>query len=252
MKLKLGKMTGREVAEWMGISYDGTYRKNPTKYVQRLEDYCEYEQVRGGVVIKEIYLYEYNKDLKAKLTETYLRALQENNNIISLTGLESTEQVSTYNGRKIRNKLFGDKPTNIDPNAHGLIGSRERIWAIKLGENRYRDFTEEEEELFDILIGQDYIDKLTPAAVKAQQLILQCCIKEGYTAAEYQEQLTKTKYNFFNDVIVKFRELTGYQISSPTRHEIVSDWTWECPEEEEEYKKFLYNLVTELQNHEGA
>lgn len=249
MQLRLGKMTGRELAEWMKISYS-TYRNNPTKYIQRLEDYCEYEQVRGGAIIKEIYLHEYNKNLKTDLTKIYLEALQECNNVISLTGLEATKSVSTYQSRKIRNKLFGDKPKNLDKNAHGLIGSRERIWAIKLGENQYRDFTEEEEELFDVLIQQEYIDKLTPEAVKAQQLILQCCIKEGYTAEQYQEYLTNSKYNFFNDVIVKFRELTGYQIGSPTRHEIASDWTWECSEEEQEYKNFLYNLVVELQSRE--
>lgn len=29
-KLKLGKMTGKEIAEWLGIKHT-TYRQNPTK-----------------------------------------------------------------------------------------------------------------------------------------------------------------------------------------------------------------------------
>lgn len=41
-KLKLGKMTGKELADWFNISYDGTYRKNPSKYILRLNGYCEY------------------------------------------------------------------------------------------------------------------------------------------------------------------------------------------------------------------
>jgi hypothetical protein len=28
-KLKLGKMTGKEVAEWLGVKYESTYRNNP-------------------------------------------------------------------------------------------------------------------------------------------------------------------------------------------------------------------------------
>lgn len=69
--LHLGKMKGQEIAEWMGISYDGTYRKDPSKYIKRLEDYCEYEQVRGGVVIKKIYLYKYIKDLRVEYTKCF-------------------------------------------------------------------------------------------------------------------------------------------------------------------------------------
>lgn len=245
MKLKLGKMTGHEIAEWMGIAYS-TYKRSPTKYIQLLEDYCKFQQVWGGVVIEEIYLYEYRKNLKLELTETFIEVLCENNGVLALSGLENTGKMSTYHGRKVQRRLFGDKPTNLDASAHGLLGTRERVWMIKLGENQYRDFTPKEEELFDTLIEQNYIDKMTPAAIKARELILECCVREGYSASEYQEMLTKRKYNFFNDVIVKFRELTGYQIGSPTKHEICADWCQECSEEDLEYKEYLYNLLTEI------
>lgn len=245
--LKLGKMKGQELAQWMNISYS-TYKRCPAKYISRLDDYCIYEKIRGGVIIKEIFIYKYNKNLKAEQTKIYLAALKENNNIISLSGLEKTTGLSTYQSRQIRNKLFGEEPININPEAHGLIGFRERIWAIKIDENQYRNFTKEEEELFDILIQQNYIDKMTPEAVKAQQLILDCCVKEGYTAEKYQEILTERKYNFFNDVINRFRELTGYQIGSPTKHTVAITWSWECPEEEEEYKEYLYKIIAELEN----
>lgn len=36
MELKLGKMSGREIAEWLGISYNSTYRNNPTKQIEKL------------------------------------------------------------------------------------------------------------------------------------------------------------------------------------------------------------------------
>lgn len=66
MELKIGKMTGQEIAEWLSISYDGTYRKKPKYYIARLKDYCEYKPIRGGVIIKEIYISKYNKNLKAE------------------------------------------------------------------------------------------------------------------------------------------------------------------------------------------
>lgn len=43
-QLRLGKIKGQEIAEWMNISYN-TYRNNPTKYIKRLEDYCKFEAV---------------------------------------------------------------------------------------------------------------------------------------------------------------------------------------------------------------
>lgn len=59
MKLRLGKMTGQEIAEWLSISYNSTYRNNPTKQIEKLGGYCEYKQVRGGVIIDKIYMDTY-------------------------------------------------------------------------------------------------------------------------------------------------------------------------------------------------
>ena len=63
MELHKGKMTGVEIAEWLGISYNNTYRKNPKKYIARLEEYCIFEIIRGGVIIKEIFIKVYDKNL---------------------------------------------------------------------------------------------------------------------------------------------------------------------------------------------
>ena len=39
MQLQLGKMTGHEIADWLGIAYS-TYKRNPTKQLQKLNDFC--------------------------------------------------------------------------------------------------------------------------------------------------------------------------------------------------------------------
>ena len=54
LELKEGKMTGQEIAAWLQIEYNGTYRKNPTKQLEKLKDYCDYEQIRGGAIISNI------------------------------------------------------------------------------------------------------------------------------------------------------------------------------------------------------
>lgn len=246
LQLKLGKMTGRELAEWFHISYN-TYKKSSEskqRYLFKLKDYCLYEQVRGGVIIKEIYISEYNKNLKAEQTKKFLFSLNKHNNIISLTGLEEEDDISYYHSRQIRDKLFGKEPTNINVGARGIIGTREVIWAVKLGTNEYRKMTKEEDELFNVLINQEYIGKLTPEAVRAQQLILNYCSKEGMSVKEYQELLTEQNFNFFNDVIVKFRDITGYQIANPNEYTIGQEWTWD-ESESEEYRAFL---AKELKN----
>lgn len=249
MELKLGKMTGQEIAEWFKISYN-TYKKsakNRQKYLERLKDYCSFEQIRGGIIVKEIYIFKYNKNLRAEQTKTFLFALKEHNNIISLSGLEEEKDISYYHSRKVRDKLFGKEPININPASRGTIGYREIIWAIKLGTNTYRKMTQEEDALFDALIKQEYIGKMTPEAVKAQQLILDYCVKEGMTAEEYQNLLTERNYNFFNDVIVKFKEITKYQIANPNEYRMGAEWCWD-ENEDEEYKAFLRQLLTQLRN----
>ena len=60
-KLKLGKMTSQELAEQMGIKYT-TYRKCGKKYLSQLDNFCDYEKVYGGVMIKEIYQDVYDKN----------------------------------------------------------------------------------------------------------------------------------------------------------------------------------------------
>ena len=56
-------MTSQEIAEWMGISYKGTYANNPKKYLIQLDNFCDFEKIYGGVIIKEIYQSVYEKNM---------------------------------------------------------------------------------------------------------------------------------------------------------------------------------------------
>lgn len=236
-------MTGQELSEWFGISYKSTYCKKPSYYIKKLANYAEYEQIRGGVNIKEIYVPVYNKKLKFDQTKTYLTNVIKEKGIISLNGLKKTTGLSVYHSRTIRNELFGGKPTNIDPAARGKIGARAQIWAIKLGPNSYRRLTAEEEELFNNLIEKEYLNE-TPEGIKQKQLILNYCIQEELSAEDYNDLLTENNGNFFNDVLQKFKMITGYQITAPTEHVILQSWGWDA-DLDENYKTFMIKILKE-------
>ena len=105
-----------ELASWFKISYD-TFRRNAAKYYFILEDYCLYEKVHGGIIVETIMVERYDKNLVKKLDFIYLDNLIQHNNLISMTGMESETGNSRYQCTKSRNKMFGDKPINKDPNA---------------------------------------------------------------------------------------------------------------------------------------
>lgn len=54
------KVSSSELADWFGIAY-GTYRNQRKKKLEELKDFCDYEEVYGGVIIKEVYFDEYYK-----------------------------------------------------------------------------------------------------------------------------------------------------------------------------------------------
>lgn len=243
MELKLGKMTGHELAKWFNISYN-TYSKNAEtrhNYLNKLHEYCDFDEIYGGVIIKTIYIAKYSKNLKLKTIKIYLENLKQHDNIVSMSGMEAETGISCYCLTQVRDDLFGSMPTtNTKQCVSGKIGFRELVWAIKLeGPNNYRELTPREEELFDSLIDQNYIGKLTPKVVKEQQLILDYCAKEGKTVQEYQEILATRNCNFFDDVIQKFKTITGHQLVRATKHHIGSEWTW-C---EFDYKDIVKNLI---------
>lgn len=214
--LKIGKMTSQEIANWMGVSYKGTYANNPKKYLAQLDNFCDYEKVYGGIVIKEIYQDTYDKNIEEKYDRMYLESLIKHNNLITVSGTAEEQEVSRYQMTKSRNRLFGDKPANINLANKGLLGQRTTIWAIKLeGINSYRMLTKEEDELFDALINKIY-GNIKGEQVKALKLLEKECAKQNMTIAQFQEIRKEKGLDFFSEVIQKFKNITGYQLVSAT------------------------------------
>lgn len=86
-ELKKGKITSKKLAEWFGISYS-TYRKHKKEKMQELESFCDYDEVYGGVLIKEIYSPIYVKEIDKIDDETFLREVRKTGNMLSsVTGI---------------------------------------------------------------------------------------------------------------------------------------------------------------------
>lgn len=246
MELKLGKMTGKEIAAWLGISYESTYAKKPAKYIERLMDYCEYEQVRGGVIINKIYIPVYNRYLKTEVEKTYVQELTRRSNIISMTGMAETTGHSRYLNTRARNHLYGNEPTNVNANAHGLLGSRELIWVIKLeGANNYRELTDKEQELLNALVTQVY-SNVTEDQVSATAVLLQYCVDENKSAAEYQTLLKDNNLDFFGNVVLRFKEITNLSLALGTKHTNGRTFD-EAYAEEKEYREMLIKEIAAIE-----
>lgn len=241
MELHLGKMSGQELAQWFNIVYT-TYKRNPSKYIAKLDDYCKYTPVRGGVIIEEIYIATYDKKINKKIDTIYVQALAKHQNIISVSGTEKETGVSSYLLTKSRNRLFGDQARNIEnQNISGLLGYREIIWVIKLpGDNNYRRLLPEEDELFNSLIMQTY-SNIKVDKIKASAVLLDYCVKEGLSAECYKNLLEQKGLNFFSRVIDTFKTLTSNQLVAGTLHTITQEFN-----EETNYGNYRLLLLEEI------
>ena len=248
-KLKLGKMTGKEIATWLGISY-GTYSNNPAKQLSKLNFYCSYEQVRGGVIISEIFKEVYDKRYNRLVSAAYIKEVQ-NNSLCSVSGVSQKYGFSTHTVAEVRNQLYGDKPIEIDSNAQGELGYRTLCWAIKLeGPNNYRYMTDLEEEKFNGLISVVY-KNIDPEILAKKELILQYCIKHNLSAATYQDIIDSKNMNFFQDVVLRFRSETGLMAVQISDHQ-TQPWNKEASDKrkEEILKSTLEDLDRYLATYE--
>lgn len=234
-ELYLGKMTSKEIAEWLGITYN-TYKKNVKKHLEKLDGFCDFEQVRGGINVKEIYISIYDKNLSKKVDTCYLKEVKQNKGLATVSGVAEKYGFSKWQVTKSRNKLFGEMPLNFEENiAKGMFGYRNMIWAIKLnGDNNYARLTQDEEELFNALIVRDY-GQTDVEQIKQKELLLDYCVKHDLKAAVYKDLRQKSGLDFFAGVCQDFFRLTGgRRLVRVNEHEITVE-----TEEERRY----YDLI---------
>lgn len=215
----------------MGLSYN-TYRNNIDHYLEKLENHAEFEKVYGGVIITKIYYPIYNKKLAYENDLLFLKEITEcNDGLSTLAGMArkyqdkfnkdiSLKTIIRYFTQS-RNKLFGEIQDKKQLKSQGIAGSREYIWAIKLSNyNEYRFMTEEEEKLFNDITKEVY-SKIEPKQIQQLHLAKEVYNEGGISKQQYEDYCHDNELNFFENVILRFKEKTGLQIVCANRYVVL-------------------------------
>lgn len=234
MELKLGVMTSEELAQWFGTTTAENFSKHKKRFLEKLKPFANFIPIRGGVEITEIFIPEYVKNLNDDVEKYKEIVISQPNHLTSITKiveeLQEKEEYQNYSTATLRHRMsiagkkaFGE--TSVI-GSHGIYGSREYVWCIKLyeGKQHYRYFTTEEKELFDTITSEFYsgeVDKVQKAALLEDEF------KEtNMTKEEYLTKKELLGLNFFTDIIYTFKNKTGLQIVKATQHEIEYGIQW--------------------------
>lgn len=242
-ELKKGKITSKKLAEWFGISYS-TYRKHKKEKMQELISFCDYDEVYGGVLIKEIYSPIYVKEMDKIDDETFLREVRKTGNMLSsVTGIankliqEGDKNYMGLNFNQVRYRMnkagnrcfgrFGDEEVLFDAvkSRNPSVGEREKVWDIKVcggNPNRYRYLTYEERKLFDTLII-DFYGGIDADKIKRIALLEDDLRNKEISVDEYFVRLKVIRGFDFFDIIAAFKSQTGEQLVRVAQHEIYGD-----------------------------
>lgn len=238
----------------MGLSYN-TYRNNIDHYLEKLENHAEFEKIYGGVIITKIYYPIYNKKLAYENDLLFLKEIiQCNEGLSSIAGM-GRKYKHIFNDAnpstiwrilsKSRDKLFGtiDKQSRKNESCNGIAGTRKYVWAIKLSDlNEYRFMTQEEEAVFDALI-KDVYSNLTPEEVKQAGILKERLKDKSLTQEEYEEQEKIQDLDFFNRVLVRFEETTGFKLVCVNQYMVFICYA--LSGEDAEYRNRLFKAVEE-------
>lgn len=240
MQLSKGKIKSKDLAQWFGMSYD-SYRHKKVDKLEELRLYADFEEIYGGVIIKDIYQSNYIKNMKEIDSENYKNEVQNaNQNISTISGmsekflLEDKPEYKGLSDSQIRKRLTraGNYCFGItkDENSEGRYGKREYQWVVKLdGVNNYRELTEKEHNDFLELIQ----DKLSINTKEDAERIAKLASldekfeKTDMSKEEYLEEKKEIlkKKNFFH-VIQAFKVKYGLTLVDGTKH-ILKKCAWE-------------------------
>lgn len=215
MELHLGKMTGREIAEWLGISYK-TYCKNPAKQLAKLEDFCLFTRVYGGVEITEIWYKYYHKNFVA---ETHAKVLAEikQNPVNTIVSLAQATGFTRYQINKTCNLCFG-KMSRASHTSSGIMGMRTRCWGVRLSEGSYRLLSDEEMTLFK-QCARDHFDWVEEMGTYFDEGT------ENMSLEEHQMVMTQLQQSFYENVIQRFEGAIGHKVVRVTVFEFARQFT---------------------------
>lgn len=217
MKLKLGRMTSAELAHWFGVSKK-SFTNNAQKYLDKLNDFASYERVWGGVNILEIYLDEYVKGYN-QIDDNYFnqeidRCIKEQDGLASISGISNKAKLEIKDYADLADSSLRyrmGKAAQRGYGENGVLGFREREWAIKLDNyNHYRALTREEQELFAALTSEAY--SVNPQkSIEKEKLEIRLREKE-IDVDEYFKLVDDCGLGLFPQIMWEFNARTGLKL----------------------------------------
>lgn len=232
IRLKLGKMTGKEIADWLGISYNSTYRNNPGKQIKKLDGYCVYQRIRGGVEVSKIYTYTYHGEISKKITKDFMNEIESHDNkLSSIAGIQrkfqqEKEEYQEISPNTVYSQLtetaevcFGKTNYTAYRQCEGAFGARWGVWVIKISDyNEYRYLTFEENKIFDDIISCYY--GKDPKKVKQLAMLEKAFRKNEISKEEFFSKKDELDLDFFGQCIQRFKDKTGFMIARCQVYEI--------------------------------
>lgn len=186
LKLRLGLMSTREIAEWMGVTY-GTFRVNSKKRLEQLKYFADFTIKKNkGVFIEKIYLDVYDKGVSIDDERVYDFVRNAPGSLSTVSGVRRQLKQNYTEYRHLSDSWVDKRVEAVlmrqfnkkESLEGGSKGYRKTKWAIKVSDlNEYREMTEEEEKLFKKLVG-GYFNKNPEIIIKRDEL--ETDLKEGY------------------------------------------------------------------------
>lgn len=214
--LKLGLMTGMELAEWFGVC-ESTYKHSKQKKLEELKIFAEFYELNGRIYITKILHPVYVKGGKRRLNNVLQFVDKEWGDLNTCSNVakklheansDLTSNQAYYLTYSARNFMW-HKPFTT----YGPLGYCEYVWCKKIGD-KYELFSEEEEEIKKRLITKYFGD------TTEKQLLVQDMIDEGeITEAEAWcvfQKLTDVTHESFMDYLDELQSAIRCKIARGT------------------------------------
>lgn len=227
MKLKIGKMTNQDLADWFGVTKK-TITNNKQKWLTELKDYAKFYEEKGKVIITEVYQDEYMSRIKInqiKIKKEFPKVWRELDTCKRAGAeiaqnlkneIELSQGVVEKYTRLNRTELYGN-PKDLEG---GTIGNCSYIWAKKSGDGAnavYELLTKEEEKIKEEVIRK-YYGNTTEKQIIVKGMIASGEIKKE-DAWEVLEELTGSTDGKFFDFFYELQEKIGATLVRATKSE---------------------------------
>ena len=226
MQLTLGKKTGKELAEWFGIS-PGAFRNGKEKKLEELKYFAEFYEENGKVVITKILNPIYQK----RGSEAYQKVVNKIDEVWSKDGLDSCSRVGTEICEILSNEDKGFKNTlstvieytrkgrkelyGVPFQNGGRLGNCIYIWCKRdKNSGAYSFLTDDEIEIKEQLQKKYFGD------ATEKQILVKGMVESGEISKEdawdILEELTNMKTGNFMMFLKELQERLGCQVIKGT------------------------------------